>query len=109
MLRFAEKRFREAGLHFGHGTDNARDEAAWLVASSFHIPFDNLSQRLAKPLDEASVARTRALVQARVDTRKPLAYLLNEAWFAGLKFYVDERVLVPRSIIGELIFGRFSP
>jgi len=106
---WAERRFDKAGLYFGHGTDNARDEAVWLVISTLHIPYDGLDAQAERHLNEAEQQAIRELVEARVRTRKPLAYLLHEAWFAGLKFYVDERVIVPRSLIGDFIDEQFQP
>jgi ribosomal protein L3 glutamine methyltransferase len=106
---WAERRFDKAKLYFGHGTDNARDEAVWLVTAALHIPFDGLDAQASRLLDAAEQATIRDLVEARVRTRKPLAYLLHEAWFAGLKFYVDERVIVPRSLIGDFIHEQFQP
>lgn len=109
FVLWAERRFEQAHLYFGHGTDNARDEAAWLVSSTLGIPFDALDASAERLLTAAEADAIRALVEARIATRKPLAYLLNEAWFAGQKFYVDERVIVPRSLIGDFIPGQFRP
>jgi ribosomal protein L3 glutamine methyltransferase len=103
------ERMEEAGLYFGHGTDNALDEAAWLAAAALHIPHDELDARADDALTAAQLADLEALLQQRIDTRKPLAYLLHEAWFAGRRFYVDERVIVPRSHLGEFIRDRFQP
>jgi ribosomal protein L3 glutamine methyltransferase len=105
---WAEHRFKQAGLYFGHGTDNARDEAAWLVSGALAIPFDQLDAQAGHALDTAELDKVRALAEQRIATRKPLAYLLNEAWFAGHRFYVDERVLVPRSLIGEFLHGELD-
>lgn len=109
FIFWAERRFAKAGLYFGHGTDNARDEAVWLVTSALQIPFDGLDAQAERLLNESEQQAVRDLVGARVGTRKPLAYLLHEAWFAGLKFYVDERVIVPRSLIGDFIHEQFQP
>jgi ribosomal protein L3 glutamine methyltransferase len=109
FILWAERRFAKARLYFGHGTDNARDEAAWLVIATLHIPYDGLDAQAERLLNAAEQQAVRKLVEARIGTRKPLAYLLHEAWFAGLKFYVDERVLVPRSLIGDFIRERFQP
>jgi ribosomal protein L3 glutamine methyltransferase len=109
FVLWAEQRFQQARLYFGHGTDNARDEAAWLVASTMAIPFAELDARAEYRLTSAEADSIRSRVEARVTTRKPLAYLLQEAWFAGLKFYVDERVIVPRSLIGDFLPERFQP
>jgi len=104
-----ERRFRQARLYFGHGTDNARDEAAWLVASALAIPFAELDDHAERVLTVDEAKRVQAIEEQRITTRKPLAYLLHEAWFAGHRFYVDERVIVPRSLIGEFIHERFRP
>lgn len=108
-VRWAATRFREAGLWFGHGTDNALDEAAVLVLNTLSLPYDvspdYLDARLTRPEREAVLARVRR----RIERRLPLAYLLHEAWFAGLSFYVDSRVLVPRSPIAELVEAGFAP
>ena len=93
----------EAGVAFGHGTVNAFDEAAWLVLWQLRLPIDDLDivvDRAVSPADEAKVA---ALLQRRIDTRQPAAYLTKEAWLQGVSFYVDERAIVPRSFIAELI------
>ncbi len=105
----AERRFQAAGLYFGHGTDNARDEAAWLVCAALKIESAQLDAELEKVPAPDERRRIVELVEARIATRQPLAYLLHEAWFAGLRFYVDERVLVPRSLLGEFILERFQP
>ena len=109
FILWAERRFGRARLYFGHGTDNARDEAVWLVIATLHIPFDGLDAQAERLLDATEQKTVRDLVAARIQTRKPLAYLLHEAWFAGLKFYVDERVIVPRSLIGDFIHEQFQP
>lgn len=108
-IRWAERQLKHAKLYYGHGTETARDEAAWLVGHvAGHAP-DDLETHLVDIPRTVEIEKIRALVEARVTTRQPLAYLLNEAWFAGLKFYVDARVLVPRSITGEYIRERFVP
>jgi len=98
-----------AELDFGHGTDNARDEAAWLVLEALGRspvePVADIEERIPAP----AVATVDCLLQRRVDTRRPLAYLTGRAWFAGLEFRVDERSLVPRSPLAELIAERFAP
>ena len=103
-------RFAAAGLSYGHGTDNPLDEAAWLVYSVVGIdhaadPVDAYARTVAP----RTLAEIERLAEARVTQRIPLAYLLHEAWFAGRRFYVDERVLIPRSPFAELIKDRFAP
>jgi len=97
--------FQSQPLYFGHGTDNAGDEAYWLVRSM--QGWD--SQAWAAPPDPSEIPRVLALVRSRVELRKPMAYLLGEAWFAGMRFAVDDCVLVPRSPLAELIEARFEP
>lgn len=101
--------FRTAGLSYGHGTDNPDDEAAWLVFSVLGLSFSDGPDAYDRAASTEELARVRELAKRRADERRPLAYLLNEAWFCGLEFYVDERVLVPRSPIAELIVERFEP
>lgn len=101
--------FAAAGLCYGHGTDNPEDEAAWLVFSVTGISWDEGQEVYARPVAPEHAARIRKLAARRINERRPMAYLLNEAWFAGLNFYVDERVLVPRSPFAELIAEQFAP
>jgi ribosomal protein L3 glutamine methyltransferase len=108
-ITYAERRFREAQLHFGHGTDNASDEAVWLVLHVAGVALDGSFADWQRNLDVSQGKQVEALVQARVESRKPLAYLLGKAWFAGLEFEVNEDVLVPRSPIAELVQEQFSP
>ena len=98
-----------ARVHFGHGTDNARDEAAEIVFYVARLPHAMGSAVYARPLSAARRARVDALLEERIKRRVPLAYLTHRAFFAGLELYVDERVLVPRSPIAELIVQRFAP
>lgn len=109
FVHAACQRMEEAGLYFGHGTDNALDEAAWLAAAALRIPHDELDDRADDELTAAQLDTLETLLRQRIDTRKPLAYLLHEAWFAGQRFYVDERVIVPRSHLGEFIVDQFQP
>ena len=108
-IRWAATRFREAGLWFGHGTDNALDEAAILVLHTLSLPNDLSAVYMDARLTREERAAVIARVQRRIERRLPLAYLIHEAWFAGLSFYVDPRVLVPRSPIAELIEAGFAP
>lgn len=103
------RRFRKARLIFGHGTTNARDEAAWLVCSALRIPFDALDQALDRAVDATDARRIETLARRRIAMREPLAYLLREAWLAGHRFYVDRRVIVPRSHIAELLPDGLGP
>ena len=105
----AQAYLEEAGVWFGHGTDNALDEAAWLVSHALGLAPDFAEEILLKPLSETEKASISELLQRRVEERLPAAYLTGKAWFAGLPFYVDERVLVPRSPIAELIANEFRP
>jgi ribosomal protein L3 glutamine methyltransferase len=100
---------RRARIHFGHGTDNARDEAAELVFFAAGLAHEKGSAVYGKSLTLHRRARVDALLRARIERRVPLAYLTHRAFFAGLELYVDERVLVPRSPIAELIHNRFEP
>lgn len=109
LVRWGASRFREAGLQYGHGTDNALDEAYYIVLQTLQLPFDlpaTYLEAAVTPTERAAVIR---LLKARVTTRRPAPYLLGTAMFAGLEFEVDERVLVPRSPIGELIGREFQP
>jgi ribosomal protein L3 glutamine methyltransferase len=104
-----ERALRRARVHFGHGTDNARDEAAELVFFAAGLAHDLGASAYDKSLTARRSARVGALLERRIAERMPLAYLTHRAFFAGLEFYVDERVLVPRSPIAELILRRFQP
>lgn len=105
----AAGRFAAADLYYGHGTDNAHDEAVYLVFAALGLPFDCPESALDEPLSLAAEARISDLVRQRIELRKPTAYLVNQAWFCGLSFYIDERVLIPRSPIAELIESGFAP
>ncbi|HCX80710.1 MAG: ribosomal protein L3 N(5)-glutamine methyltransferase [Curvibacter sp. RIFCSPHIGHO2_12_FULL_63_18] len=107
LVAQATQQLTDAKVSFGHGTSNARDEAAWLVLHALGLPLDTPlgSDDLEsnRPVTPEEYARTAALLGARISTRKPAAYLTNEAWLQGVPFYVDERVIVPRSLIAELL------
>jgi len=109
FIRWGASRFNEAGLHFGHGTDNALDEAAWLVLHALSLPADLPEMYYRSRLTEAEKDAVMSLLMERIQSRKPAAYLTGEAWFCGLSFKINESVLVPRSPIAELIQDGFSP
>ena len=103
------RRLEQAGAVFGHGTDNAFDEAVWLACGAAGIAPDDFERRREQPLDAPRAAAIEALLERRIVSRIPTAYLLNEAWFAGRPYYVDERVLIPRSPLGEWISDGLRP
>ena len=96
-------RLKQAGVSFGHGTSNAFDEAAWLVLWSLGMALDALEQHAQRELTIEEQSRAEALVAKRIETRQPAAYLTHEAWLQNVPFYVDERTIVPRSFIAELL------
>lgn len=108
-IRWAVSRFHEHEVYFGHGTDNAWDEARLLVLGGLHLPWAMADAYLDCRLEEAECLHLNELLRRRIEERVPAAYLLGEAWFCGLPFIVDERVLVPRSPIAEYIERRFAP
>ncbi|TVQ69395.1 MAG: 50S ribosomal protein L3 N(5)-glutamine methyltransferase [Chromatiaceae bacterium] len=108
-IRLGMSRFSAAGLTFGHGTDNALDEAAWLVFQALHLPHDLSGAWLDCRLTREERRQVLDLLHQRVETRKPAAYLTGRAYFMGMEFKVDERVLVPRSPLAELIGQGFAP
>jgi ribosomal protein L3 glutamine methyltransferase len=108
-MRYAVTRFEAAGLFFGHGCDNAYDEAAWLILHTLNLPHDRLDVFLDARLLHAERLAILNAVQLRVTKRVPTAYLTNEAWLGPYRFYVDERVIVPRSYFAALLEEGFAP
>lgn len=102
-LRYATSRFNAAGLVYGHGTETALDEAAFLILATLSLPIDQLEPWLDARLTRPERRKVAAVIEARIKTRKPAAYIVGEAWIKGHRFVVDERVIVPRSYIGELL------
>ena len=109
LLRFAVSRFNQAELFFGHGTTNAFDEAAYLILHTLHLPLDRLDPFLDARLLPEEVGAVVEILRRRVEERLPAAYLTHEAWLGDLRFYVDERVIVPRSFIAELLREQLQP
>ncbi len=102
-------RFEEVNLYFGHGCDNARDEAIWAIMHSANLMHREYEEIYDCALPDEQVVKAHALIEQRIETRKPLAYLIGEAWFAGLEFSIDERAIVPRSHFGDLVQDGFGP
>ena len=103
MIERQSARLTQAGVSFGHGTTNAFDEAAWLVLWRLGLPLDGLDSVATRELTATEQSAVEALLTQRIETRQPAAYLTHEAWLQGLPFYVDERVIVPRSLIAEVV------
>ena len=103
LIEAGAQRLADAGVAFGHGTTNAFDEAAWLVLWRLGLPLDDLDSVADREVSPEDQARVDDLLGQRIATRKPAAYLTQEAWLQGVPFYVDERAIVPRSFIAELI------
>lgn len=108
-LRWAVSRFNETGLCYGHGTTNAWDEAVWLVLATLHLPHDRLEPWLDAHLTRSERLALLDNLQRRVVHRLPTAYLVQEAWLGQFRFYVDQRVIVPRSYFAELLESGFAP
>ena len=108
-LRFAVSRFNEARLCFGHGSDNAFDEAAYLILHPLPLPLDRLDPFLDASLTHGESEQVQAVIERRIKERIPAAYLTHEAWLGGHRFHVDERVIVPRSFIAELLNEQLAP
>ena len=109
LVRYGARRFRQAGLAFGHGTENARDEAAWLALYALGLPADAGIGVFGRPVRLGAARRILALFERRIRGRKPAAYLTREAWLGEFRFYVDERVVVPRSHIAGLLRANLAP
>jgi len=101
LVNACAQRLDDAGVSFGHGTLNAQDEAAWLVLWRLCLPLD--TEIDDRPITTEQQAQVQALIDERISTRKPAAYLTHEAWLQGVPFYVDERAIVPRSLIAEVL------
>jgi len=108
-LDWVHQQFESADLYYGHGTDNAWDEAVCLILFIMGLQQTSGDEVLAKSVSEQQWSEIERLTHERIQTRKPLPYLIHHAWFAGLEFYVDERVLIPRSPLAELIEQQFQP
>jgi ribosomal protein L3 glutamine methyltransferase len=109
VLRFAVTRFSESGLHFGHGQVDAFDEAVFLILRTLHLPLERLDVFLDAYLTHAEINSLLQVIDLRVKKRMPAAYLLKEAWLQGYKFYVDNRAIIPRSFIAELLKDALDP
>ena len=109
LLRYAVTRFNSAGLFFGHGSSNAFDEAAYLLLHTLKLPLDKLDPFLDAKLLPHEIENFQRIIELRATDRMPAAYLTNEAWLGDYRFYVDQRVIIPRSFIAELIPELFSP
>ena len=109
LIQKIVKSFESSDLYYGHGTDNAFDEAMWLVFSVLKLSYNDIPTIFSKKIDANQVSSAWELANRRTNERVPLAYLINQAFFAGHEFYIDERVLIPRSPIAELIKQKFLP
>ncbi|HKI63357.1 MAG TPA: 50S ribosomal protein L3 N(5)-glutamine methyltransferase [Burkholderiales bacterium] len=109
LFRDAVRRLEHSALHYGHGTHNARDDAAYLILHTLDLPLDDLRphlKRIVTPLEQRHIS---ALIERRIREKIPVAYLTHEAWLGDYRFYVDQRVIIPRSFIAELARERFQP
>ena len=109
LIDWTAEQLNAADLFFGHGTDNPYDEAVFLVLRSIHLPFDVADKVLDQALEQEEKERILSVINERIKTKRPVAYILGEAWFAGMSFYVNEGVLIPRTPFAELITEKFSP
>ena len=109
LLGRAQRRLQRAHLHYGHGTDNARDDAAALVWHALGLPLEPSAAQLARPATAQQLRALELLLRRRIRERVPVVYLTQRCWFAGLEMFVDKRVLIPRSPLAELIEQRFAP
>ncbi len=109
LLRFAVSQFNQANLFFGHGSATAYDEAVYLILHTLHLPLDQLEPFLDAHLTSGEQAQVLSIIERRIVEKKPAAYLTNEAWLGDYRFYIDERVIVPRSFIAELLQTQLSP
>ena len=109
LIELGARRLRRAGVFFGHGTDNARDDSAALVLHALGLPHEARPSLYRRPVSEAGRRRAEHLIERRIRERIPAVYLTGLTWFAGLPIHVDERVLIPRSPLAELIERQFAP
>lgn len=108
-LRYAVSQFEDSDVFFGHGTSNAYDEAVWLIFGFLHLPHDTIENFLDAHLTSKEKKDLSFLIKKRINDKIPTAYLLNEAWLRDYKFYVDERVIIPRSLIAESLSENLYP
>lgn len=109
FIRWGASRFVEAKLTYGHGLSSPLDESAYLVLRTLHLPVDTPDIYWRSSLTSGEITKLKAVITRRIEEKIPAAYITKEGWFAGLQFYVDERVLVPRSPIAEMVENQFSP
>ena len=108
-IRMADIRLKRSKLCFGHGAESAEVEACWIVARSLRLSPHRIDRHLDRQLSPQELCRAERVLQQRIQSRTPLAYVLKEAWLGGCNFYVDERVIVPRSLISSLLLERLAP